>query len=164
MGEPDADCLVGQRRSLRYLILFVTYALTAFLVLRFLYPIVSSLLRARRDSKLRCHEGTRNLCLTLSCHSCRFHRIPLRIPTTSPRILQMPHLSIQYHSVCIVCWEVISVFLIASSVSNAECGVKDVAVKAVKQATCWPTVLQWPKTHGARSIHARMGLVELVAQ
>jgi len=53
---------------------------------------------------------------------------------------------------------------IASGVSNAECGVQDVAVKAVKQDACWPTVSRWLKTHGARSVHAGMGLIDFVAQ
>ena len=42
-----------------------------------------------------------------------------------------------------------------------ECGVKDVAVKAVRHERVWPTVSRWPKTHGARSNSARMGLVDL---
>jgi hypothetical protein len=42
VGEPDAECVAGQRGLLRDPILFVTYALTAFFVLRFFIPFCYS--------------------------------------------------------------------------------------------------------------------------
>lgn len=42
MGEPDAECVAGQLGLLRDPVLFVTYALTAFLVLRLFIPFCYS--------------------------------------------------------------------------------------------------------------------------